>query len=221
MKMVDLVIFDCDGVLVDTEILAAEATVAALARLGVTMTVDDAAHELVGLVVDESRRKLEQIHGITLPPDFMDEVNHRLDEASRQKLRPIDGIVDVLDRLDRPYAVASNSMRDRLRLSFEVTGLAPYFAGRTFSAEDVARGKPAPDLYLHVASTMGVPPDRCLVIEDSVPGVTAAKAAGMEVVGFCGAAHIAPGQEDRLRAAGASGILHRHAAFFDLPQLKR
>lgn len=218
--MIDLVIFDCDGVLVDSEILAAQVTCQTLHAIGLAMSVEDVISSLVGLDAAASRLKLEEIHGVPLPVDFDEIIAKRLDQAFNTQLQPIAGIVDLLRGLDRPYCVASNSGHERLRCTFAATGLAPLVEGRVFSADDVARGKPAPDLFLHAARTMGgIPPERCLVIEDSITGVTAARAAGMRVVGFCGGGHILPGHDQRLLALGADCILTDHYQLAALPWL--
>ncbi|WP_181257223.1 HAD family hydrolase [Pseudaminobacter soli (ex Li et al. 2025)] len=218
--MIDLVIFDCDGVLVDSEILAAQVTCQTLDAIGLTMSVEDTISSLVGLDAMAARRKLETIHGVPLPVDFEARLAERLDHAFNTQLKPIAGIAELLRGLDQPYCVASNSGRERLRCTFAATGLAPLVEGRVFSADDVARGKPAPDLFLYAAKTMGgVPPERCLVIEDSVTGVTAARAAGMRVIGFCGGGHILPGHDQRLLSLGADRIMTDHYQLAALPWL--
>jgi HAD superfamily hydrolase (TIGR01509 family) len=219
--LIELVIFDCDGVLVDSEILACQVICQTLDEIGLTMSVDTAIASLVGLDEKAGRLRLEAIHGVSLPADFEAMLSGRLDEAFNTQLRPIAGIADLLRGLDRPYCVASNSGHQRLRGTFSATGLASLVEGRVFSADDVVRGKPAPDLFLHAARTMGgVPPERCLVIEDSVTGVTAARAAGMRVVGFCGGGHILPGHDQRLLSLGADCILTGYDQFAGLPFLK-
>lgn len=218
--MIDLVIFDCDGVLVDSEILAAQVTSDTLGAIGLTMSVEETISSLVGLDAMASRRKLETIHGVPLPADFETRLAVRLDHAFNTQLQPIAGIVELLRGLDQPYCVASNSGHERLCCTFAATGLAPLVEGRVFSSDDVARGKPAPDLFLHAAKTMGgIPPERCLVIEDSVTGVTAARAAGMRVIGFCGGGHILPGHDQRLLSLGADCILTDHYQLAALPWL--
>lgn len=218
--MIDLIIFDCDGVLVDSEILAAEVLSETLGRAGLPTPVEDVLSALVGLDARATRSKLEAMHGTALPTDFEESLADRLDAAFRQRLKPIDGIVDLLRGLDCLYCVASNSGHDRLRTSFAAAGLAPLVEGRVFSADDVSQGKPAPDLFLHAARAMGrIPPERCLVIEDSVTGVAAARAAGMRVIGFCGASHIRPGHDQRLLALGADDICTSHSQIAARPWL--
>ncbi|MGF7162428.1 HAD superfamily hydrolase (TIGR01509 family) [Rhodoligotrophos appendicifer] len=210
--MIDLIIFDCDGVLVDSEVIAARVTATMLGDLGLPISPEDVLTGLVGLDADATRRRIETEHAITLPADFDDRGHVRLAAAFREELQPMAGIVALLGDLRFPYCVASNSGHQRLAQTFASAGLGPLVAGRVFSAEDVARGKPAPDLFFHAAQTMGVAPGRCLVIEDSLTGVTAARAAGMRVIGFCGGGHIRPGHASRLRALGAEAIVGDHAS---------
>lgn len=220
--MIDLVIFDCDGVLVDSEILAAQVISATLGDIGQPMSVEAVIATLIGSDAISTRRKLEALHGAPLLAEFESMVSERLETAFRTQLQPIAGIIELLQGLDQPYCVASNSGHERLRYSFASTGLAPLVEGRVFSADDVARGKPAPDLFLHAAKTMGgVSPERCLVIEDSVTGVTAARAAGMRVVGFLGGAHIRPGHDQRLQSIGVDGLLNDYVGFARHPLLAR
>lgn len=220
--MIELVIFDCDGVLVDSEILAAQATSEVLGEIGLPMSAAAVLTELVGLDSLSANRRLEALHGAPLPPDLPEKLALRLAQAFDSELRPVPGTADLLRGLDLPFCVASNSDHARLRRSFSVTGLAKLVAGRVYSAEEVAQGKPAPDLFLHAARSMGgVPPRHCLVIEDSITGVTAARAAGMRVAGFCGAGHIGPGHAERLLALGAERILTSHRESTDFIRLAR
>ena len=177
--MIELVIFDCDGVLVDSELLASRVKADQLQALGIAMSADEVTQALVGLDSVAARQLLEARHGVPVPADFDARYNELLEAAFRLELQPIAGVHHLLSRLEQPYCVASNSSHPRLVHTFASTGLTRAVAGRVFSADDVARGKPAPDLFLHAAAAMGgVPPDRCLVIEDSVTGVAAARAAG-------------------------------------------
>lgn len=219
--MIDLIIFDCDGVLVDSEILAAQVTAEVLEEIGWPISVETVLTELVGLDAPAARLRLDAIQGAALPVDFEERVAQSLAEGFRTRLQVIQGVAALLRGLQQPYCVASNSGRERLRHTFAVTGLAPLVAGRVFSADDVAQGKPAPDLFLHAAQTMGdIPAERCLVIEDSVTGVTAARAAGMRVIGFCGASHIRSGHDRMLLSLGAEQILTAHSQIAELACLK-
>jgi HAD superfamily hydrolase (TIGR01509 family) len=207
-KLIDLVIFDCDGVLVDSEMIAARVTAGLLAEIGANISPEDVLSAFVGLDSNATRRRIEVDHGITLPTDYDARGARYLEAAFQAELRPIAGVKPLLESLDVPFCVASNSGHTRLYQTFSATGLAPLVEGRIFSADDVDRGKPAPDLFLHAAAQMGgIPADRCLVVEDSITGVTAACAAGMRVIGFCGGSHIRPGHDARLRALGAEAIV--------------
>ncbi len=207
LQDIDLVIFDCDGVLVDSEVLAVRVTAAQLEEIGVSMSFEETLEVFMSLGPDAARRQIEIESGITLPADFRETTGGRMKEAFPRELRPIAGIENILVQLTTPYCVASNSSHARLRETFEIIGFTPFFEGRVFSAEDVARRKPAPDLFLHAASRMGdVDPARCLVIEDSTTGVAAARAAGMRVIGFCGGGHIRDGHDRRLLELGAEWV---------------
>ncbi|MFD8805381.1 HAD-IA family hydrolase [Streptomyces sp. NPDC059597] len=182
-----LVIFDNDGVLVDSEPVANRMLAALLTDSGFPTTVEGSIRRYMGGTVDRVREMIRAETGRELPADFQQRYRERLKTAFERELRAVPGIVDVLTTLSErgiPFCVASSSPRDRLHLALEVTGLAPRFGQRVYSADDVLRGKPAPDLFLHAAVRMGVDPARAVVVEDSVPGVDAAVAAGMTSIGF-------------------------------------
>ena len=203
---IDLVIFDCDGVLVDGEIVSFEAEAEALAEIGINVPLDELMDRFVGLSSASAFAVLEKEHGIRLPPDFAERCRQRVLAAFDSKLRPITGVVPLLEGLRRRRCVASSSEPARIRHSLTLARILHHFDPHIFSATQVAHGKPAPDLFLFAAGQMGAAPERCLVIEDSVPGVTGARAAGMTVLGFTGGGHCRNGQADRLRAAGAAEV---------------
>ncbi|WP_157961554.1 HAD family hydrolase [Acuticoccus kandeliae] len=212
--MIDLVILDCDGVLVDTEALSARAITRALEAAGVPMTEDEVATTFVGLTDDTVWRMVEEKFGVTITPAHKALHNTELDRLFDTELTTVCAEVhEVLKAFPLPFCVASNSGHDRLRRSLGLTGLYPLFNGHVFSANDVPNPKPAPDLILHAAATMGVPTDRCIFFDDSVAGVSAGVAAGVRTVGFCAASHTPPDQPARLKAAGAEGIVH---SFYEL-----
>jgi HAD superfamily hydrolase (TIGR01509 family) len=187
-----LVIFDCDGVLVDSEPLSLSVLSEALTGLGLPADIPYVTRHFLGRQLATVRSHAESEHQLALAPGFEHELNARLVERFRRELQPIPHVAGLLGSLARhgvPCCVASSSDLARVRLSLEVTGLAAYFAGNLFTAEMVARGKPEPDLFLYAAERMQVAPADCLVIEDSRYGVMAARAAGMEVWGFTGGAH--------------------------------
>jgi len=204
---VDLVIFDCDGVLVDSEIVSFEAEAEALAEHCINVPVDELLDRFVGLSSASAFAILEKEHGIRLPPDFAARCRQRVLETFDRKLRPIAGVAALLEGLTHRRCVASSSEPSRIRHSLRVTGILHHFDPHIFSATQVTHGKPAPDLFLFAAAQMGAAPARCLVIEDSLPGVTAARAAGMAVLGFTGAGHCRAGHAETLRAAGAHAVL--------------
>src|SRR5215217_4100222 len=182
----ELVIFDCDGVLVDSERIGVRIDVVVLAKLGWALSEAEVIERFVGrsdeYMVGEIERQLDR----ALPLGWEEEFAPLYREAFDAELAPVDGIVDALDRLELPTCVASSSSHDRIRYTLARTGLLERFEGRIFSASDVANGKPAPDLFLHAATTMGAPPGACAVVEDSRWGVEAARAAGMRAFAYAG-----------------------------------
>jgi len=179
-----LVIFDCDGVLVDSERLNIRTEAAILAELGWPITEDEVIDRFVGRSAAHMHAEIERRLG--RPVDWAAEFEVPCRAVLARELVAVDGIVEALEAIDVPTCVASSGSHDTIAFSLGRTGLWDRFAGRIFSVDDVARGKPAPDVFLLAADTMGVPADRCLVVEDSVPGVAAALAAGMGVVAFAG-----------------------------------
>lgn len=190
-----LVIFDCDGVLVDSEMLSAGVLMGLMAEVGLPINPLIFRVDFLGRSFSAAAERVVQRFGRPLPDGFEATYRERLFVRIRQELRPMAGVSSVLDALDLPFCLATSSSPERLALTLEVTGLAPYFDGRCFTASQVARGKPAPDLFLHAAARMGVPPARCLVLEDSEMGVRAARAAGMTVWHFTGGAHFEGGYQ--------------------------
>jgi HAD superfamily hydrolase (TIGR01509 family) len=181
-----LVIFDCDGVLVDSEPIAVRIDVEMLAEVGVTMSEEEVIERFVGRSPEVILAETEARLGRPLPEGWFDRGEARIRQAYATELRPVDGIAEALDAIDVPVCVASSSGHDNLRYKLELTGLYERFAGHIFSASEVANGKPAPDLFLHAASRMGAAPADCVVVEDSRYGVQAARAAGMDVFGYAG-----------------------------------
>ncbi|MBZ6075985.1 HAD family hydrolase [Microvirga puerhi] len=212
-----LLVFDCDGVLVDSEPLACRIDAEFLTELGFPYTAQEITTQFVGVSLKDMMARIEAAHGRRLPDDFGERLNRTLFTRFETELQPIADIREAILALPHPRCVASSSTHDRIALSLRVTGLADLFAN-VFSASEVARGKPAPDLFLHAAARVGYAPDQCLVIEDSPAGVRAACAAGMRVIGFVGGGHCGPAHADKLRDAGAPVILERMA---DLPEMVR
>ena len=212
-----LLIFDCDGVLVDSEVLACRLDAEILTRLGFPYSTEEILTQFVGVSLKDMIARIEAEHGRSLPVDFGERLNQTLFARFEEELQPVPGVRDAILSLPYRRCVASSSTPDRIALSLRVTGLADLFT-QVFSATEVRHGKPAPDLFLHAASQMGASPESCLVIEDSAAGVRAACAAGMRVIGFTGGGHCGPEHAEKLRAAGAPLILERME---DLPETVR
>jgi HAD superfamily hydrolase (TIGR01509 family) len=202
-----LLIFDCDGVLVDSEVLAHETLLELMAELGHPMPMDEAMREFAGSSLKDTLATAERLLGRPIPPQTGSHFGARLLERFRRELAPVAGVRDAILALPYRRCLASSSSPERLRLSLAVTGLAPLFGDDVFSAVQVANGKPAPDLYLFAARTLGVAPQDCIVVEDTARGVTAGCAAGMRVIGFAGAAHATPALGDELARAGARIVI--------------
>jgi len=197
-----LVIFDCDGVLIDSEIIGARVFSECLNAAGFPATLEEALELGLGTNALTLTEAVAARYGRPLPPGFIERMRTMRQEAHRRELKPIRGIAELLGALHVRRCVASNTHIDHLRHALTLTRLLPFFEPHVFSASMVARGKPAPDLFLLAAERLAVPPQHCLVIEDSVSGVTGARAAGMPVIGFCGGSHCRPGHAERLAAAG-------------------
>jgi HAD superfamily hydrolase (TIGR01509 family) len=184
--MTELVIFDCDGVLVDSERIAVKVDVEMMAQLGWRLTEAEAVDAFVGVSDASFRKIIEAKIGRSLPDDWEATTQPLYRNRLAAELKPVDGIVEALDRITLPTCVASSGSHDKMRFTLGLTGLYDRFAGRIFSATQVARGKPAPDLFLFAAEQMGARPAECIVVEDSAFGVAAARAAGMHVLAYAG-----------------------------------
>lgn len=189
----DLVIFDCDGVLIDSEAISAEVLVGLAAEAGVTFDRAHVAAHFLGRSFPTVAQSIREGWGRPLPPGFEGEYRARLLNRFATELRPVPGAAEALRSCAVPFCVATSSSPERARASLEAAGLMP-LVPRLFTASEVARGKPAPDLFLHAAAEMGARPSRCLVIEDSAPGLLAARAAGMREAFFAGGGHLAGGR---------------------------
>lgn len=204
----ELLIFDCDGVLVDSEVIVIEIEAALLTAAGFPVTTDEIADRFVGLSYPDMMTMLEADHGRPVPAELSATIQRDAVAAFPDRLQAVGGIPELLAGLTLPRCVASSSDLDRVQLSLDVTDLAPHFdPDHVFSAQMVQNGKPAPDLFLHAANRVGIDPASCLVIEDSPHGVTAAIAAGMRVLGFVGGQHARPSLARRLADAGATTVI--------------
>jgi len=211
----DLVIFDCDGVLVDSELLSCQCLSEVLAEFGFELGVEQA----LDLFLGRSAGAIGQYYrerGHILPDDFLLRLKARVLETFAGALQPIPGVGAMVSELKTPHCVASSSDIDRVSLSLSVTGLSSHFEDRLYTAQMVKHGKPAPDLFLYAAEKMRAAPARTLVIEDSVSGVQAAKAAGMTVWGFVGGSHYR-GRDGQaiLSGAGADRVFTRMSDFWE------
>jgi HAD superfamily hydrolase (TIGR01509 family) len=195
-----LVIFDCDGTLVDSEIIACRVFPAVWSEMGVSMTEDFFLCNFVGVGSDAAIIKETMSR---LPPDAMKIADQKFDEELRKSLQPVRGMRELLSGLGCQTCVASNSSLGYVREALSITALDTFFGGRVYSAQQVKKPKPEPDLFLHVASELGYSSEQCLVIEDSVSGVTAAKRAGMTAIGFMGGLHFNAVVKNRLLEARA------------------
>lgn len=210
------IIFDFDGVIVDSEILSNAVLAEALTAFGHPTTTEQAVDRYIGLHWADTCARIEAEIGRPLPADF----KQRTSEAFQLRLSEVGAVAGVADFLEAlppvPKAVASSSPTQWLRSSLERFGLSRHFGDRLFSAaEHVPRGKPHPDIYLHAAANLGVSPGDTLVLEDTAPGVAAARAAGMTAVGLCAGLHCGPGYGDRLRSAGASKVVASYSEVLD------
>lgn len=187
-----LLILDCDGVLIDSEIISAQMLVEELARLGVHIDMPYVARHFLGRSYPVVMAQIRTEFGLDLPPEFEGQYRDRLLRAFEERLKIMPGVVPMLDVLAIRCCVATSSSPRRAEMSLRLTGLWDRLGPVTFTASEVARGKPAPDLFLHAAMRMGVAPQDCLVIEDSLTGVRAALAAGMRVWRFIGGSHMGP-----------------------------
>jgi len=204
---VRLVIFDCDGVVADSEPLATRVLQEGLAGRGVTLTLDEVVARFLGRSPETIATSLKSEFGLVFDAHDTEAMQQRLFELFRAELRAIDGIEALIAGLPIPYCLASSSQMARIDLALQSTGLSSYFVGRIFNAAMVARGKPAPDLFLHAAHVMGVAPAHAIVIEDSPAGIEAAKRAGMRVIGFTGGGHATgAGHRAAVAAAGPDHI---------------
>jgi len=209
----DLIIFDCDGVLVDSEPISNRVFTAALGELGFDWSYEQVCGRFIGLSMTRCIELVEEELGGPVPNGFLDELQRRTFETFRTEgLAAVHAVEPMLDALDSPFCVASSGELEKMRTTLGLTGLLGRFEGRMFSAQQVSRGKPAPDLFLFAAESCGVAPERCAVVEDSVPGVQAGVSARMTVFGYAE-------RSDRA-ALGANGAVV-FDSMADLPGLLR
>ena len=206
----ELIIFDCDGVLVDSEPIANRVLAEELTKMGLPTSYEESIREYMGKSEADETRLITKKFGQPPPETFFERCARRTYRAFEKELRPIPGIEEALRSISSKMCVASSGHHEKIRKTLGLTGLTPFFGESIFSATDVTRGKPFPDLFLHAAKSLGVTPEHCAVVEDSVPGVQAAKAAKMVVFGY-----VALSSADQLRQAGA----HLFNSMEELPKL--
>ena len=219
---VDLVIFDCDGVLIDSEIISAQMLVAELARLGVAIDLDYVARHFLGRSYPTVMQQIREEFGLDLPEAFEEQYRNRLLAAFERDLTIMPGVAEVVAGLAVPYCIATSSSPRRARRSLEIVAFPGLEETPLFTASMVEHGKPAPDLFLLAAEKMGVKPRDCLVIEDSLNGIRAARAAGMEVLRFTGGTHLQGRDLTPPDDARPAKTFDSFARFFQIvPQLRR
>ena len=206
--MISHVIFDCDGVLIDSEKISMAVDVALLAENGIHLTEAEMYLRFVGPTFEDMVAELEREYGKTLPPDLSARKDVMMLELYRRDLKPVPGVIPMLRKLALPKSIGTNGPRDRALEALRLTGLAPFFGDRLTTYEDVKKPKPAPDIYLLAAQRAGFKPAHCLVVEDSLTGATAALAAGCKVIGFTGVAHDPAAKAKELLELGVSHVIH-------------
>lgn len=202
-----ILIFDCDGVVLDSMVLHTEVEAEAFQSLGINISPSELSQRFSGVPQEEVSRILYAETGILIPPDIEILIEEHKEKIFSERLQPISGIEDTLHQLTAyPKCIASGTGLKSLYHMLRVTGIHEFFAPHIYSSEMVSRGKPFPDLFLHAAQQLNAAPQDCLVIEDGVAGVLAAKAAGMPVIGFTGGSHCDADHSTRLKNAGAEFI---------------
>lgn len=204
-----LFISDCDGVLIDSEILAAQMMVDHLKTFEVDILLEDYLRTWSGRTFSDIMKSLAQKHGFELPADFVEVITQKHEAYSAQHLQAIPGVKEAYAQIDLTKAVVSNSLLWQVKHAVEFTHMQDMFGNRMFSSEMVARPKPHPDVYLHVANHFGLKPEEIIVIEDSKSGATSAVEAGMHVIGFTGASHILDDHADKLREIGVKEVVSK------------
>lgn len=213
MTQPELVIFDCDGVLVDSEIIAARIEAELLTAAGFEISAEEIAETYAGLTFKDIMLRIEERSQIPFQASLIDQAEVLVDRRLANEVRAVDGVHEAVAAVTAPRCICSNSRTERIEAMLARTRLKPFFEGRIFSSLETPTGqpKPAPDVFLHAARRMNADPAKTFVIEDSVHGVAGARAAGMRVIGFTGGAHTHPGHADVLTDAGAETVIRRWA----------
>lgn len=210
MADLDLMIFDCDGVLVDSEVLAARIDAELITAAGYPISPEELSERYAGLTFKQILLDIERISDVPMSAGMISRADALIDKALA-RVKMLEGAPEAVLAFGERQCICSNSTSARLDISLGATGLKPLFGGRVFSALEVGskRGKPAPDVFVHAAAHFNASPARTFVIEDSVHGIHGAKAAGMRVIGYTGASHSTPGHAERLSDAGAETVINR------------
>lgn len=212
MSTIKLVIFDCDGVLVDSEYLSAQINAELLTAAGFPISAEELSERYTGMILKDALTLIEKQIDIPLSASLLDKAHEEFDRRVKTELMAIDGVRDLVNSLNVPYCICSNSVHNNIKTMLTITGLYDLFEDKIFSAPEVGskKPKPAPDVFLYAAKKFNMAPQDCIVIEDSVTGTKAATAAGMRVIGFTGGNHAYPGLADALTQAGAATVVNRH-----------
>ncbi len=215
MPQPDLVIFDCDGVLVDSEVIAARVEAELLTQAGYEITAEELSELYAGLTFKDIMLRIEDTAAIPFQASLIDQAEEIVDRRLRSEVRVIEGAHEAVASVTAKRCICSNSRSERIEFMLEKNGLAQLFSGRIFSSLETPskKPKPAPDVFLHAARSLDANPANTFVIEDSVHGIAGAKTAGMRVIGFTGASHSYPGHADVLTEAGAETVIRRWADF--------
>jgi HAD superfamily hydrolase (TIGR01509 family) len=206
--MISHIIFDCDGVLLDSERISMDVDLALLAENGIDFTEAEMHRRFVGTTFESMIADIEVEFGTTLPTGLSARKDAAMLEHYRLSLKTVPGVIPMLQQLDMPKSIGTNGPRHRAVEALRMVGLEPFFGDRLTTFEDVTYGKPAPDIYQLAAFRAGFAPDKCLVVEDSVTGVTAALAAGAPVIGFTGVAHDPVSKAKALKELGVLQVVH-------------
>jgi HAD superfamily hydrolase (TIGR01509 family) len=213
--MISHIIFDCDGVLIDSEKISMDVDIALLAQNGIDLTEAEIHHRFVGTTFEAMVMELESEYKKTLPPDLSARKDGMMLDLYRRDLKPVPGVVSMLRKLALPKSIGTNGPRVRALEALRMTGLEPFFGDRLTTYEDVKNGKPAPDIFQLAAKRAGFKPAHCLVVEDSITGATSALAAGCIVIGFTGVAHDPMAKAKELRKLGVSHVIHDMGELLD------
>ena len=213
--MISHVIFDCDGVLIDSEKISMDVDIALLAQNGIDLSEAEMHHRFVGTTFEAMVMELESEYKRSLPTDLSARKDGMMLDLYRRDLKPVRGVIPMLNKLKLPKSIGTNGPRARAVEALRMTGLEPFFGDRLTTYEDVQNGKPAPDIYLLATKRAGFKPAHCLVVEDSVTGATSALAAGCSVVGFTGVAHDPVAKAKELRKLGVSHVVQDMSELLD------